>query len=87
MWTRPATNRLLMEAGAVIVNGKLNLKRFAVTPNDRQFVLDSSTNFGYGNASTTIAGMAGRGYQHFGQTNQKLRGGSPGPTPSRLGFS
>ena len=61
MWTRPATNRLLMEAGAVIVNGKLNLKRFAATPNDRQFVLDSSTNFGYGNASTTIAGMAGRG--------------------------
>ena len=56
----------------MVVNGKLNLKRFAVTPNDKQFVLDSSTNFGYGNASTTIAGMAAHGYQHFGQTNQKF---------------
>ncbi|HEY3161527.1 MAG TPA: carboxypeptidase regulatory-like domain-containing protein [Vicinamibacterales bacterium] len=71
-WNRPQTNRLLFEAGSVVVNGKLNLKRFGPTPNDKQFVLDSSRNFGYGNASTTIAGMAGIGYQHFGQTNQKF---------------
>ena len=73
MWTRPATNRLLMEAGAVIVNGKLNLKRFAATPNDRQFVLDSSTNFGYGNASTTIAGMAGSRLPAFRPDEPEVR--------------
>ena len=72
MWNRPQTNRILFEAGSVVVNGKLNLKRFGPTPSDKQFVLDSSRNFGYGNASTTIAGMAGIGYQHFGQTNQKF---------------
>ena len=71
-WNRPQTNRLLFEAGSVVVNGKLNLKRFGATPNDQQFILDSSRNFGYGNASTTLAGMAGIGYQHFGQTNQKF---------------
>ncbi len=72
LWNRPQTNRLLFEAGSVVVNGRLNLKRFGATPNDRQFILDSSRNFGYGNASTTIAGMASYGYQHFGQTNQKF---------------
>ena len=72
LWNRPQTNRLLFEAGAVLVNGRLNLKRFAASPNDKQFVLDSSRNFGYGNASTTIAGMASTGYQEFGQTNQKF---------------
>jgi len=71
-WNRPQTNKLLFEAGSVVVNGQLNLKRFGATPNDKQFILDSSRNFGYGNASTTLAGMAGVGYQHFGQTNQKF---------------
>ena len=32
LWNRPQTNRLLFEAGSVVVNGKLNLKRFGATP-------------------------------------------------------
>ena len=43
-WTRPATNRLLLEAGNVIVNGKLNVEQFAGSVAD-PYVLDSSRNY------------------------------------------
>src|SRR5262245_2638729 len=71
-WNRPQTNKLLFEAGSVVVNGQLNLKRFGATPNDKQFILDSSRNFGYGNASTTLAGLAVIGYQQFERPHQRF---------------
>ena len=70
-WTRPATNRLLFEAGTVVVNGRLNLVQFAGSSGD-PFVLDSSRNYGYGNLAFGLGLTGSFGYQSFRQANQKF---------------
>ena len=70
-WTRPVTSKLLLEAGNVIVNGRVNLVQFAGSPHDR-FILDQSRNYGYGSLSFGLGLTGSLGYQDFRQTNQKL---------------
>jgi hypothetical protein len=75
-WSRPATSRLLLEAGSVVLKGRLDSTLFGAggeaggSVNDR-FVLDSSRNYGYGGVrSPGLNG--GLGTSDFGQTNERF---------------
>ena len=70
-WTRPVTNRLLLEAGNVVVNGRLNIVQFAGSVADPH-VLDSSRNYSYGSLSYGLGLNGAQGYQTFRQANQKF---------------
>jgi hypothetical protein len=70
-WNRPATNRLLLEAGNVIVNGRLNLVQFAGSVADPS-VTDSSRNYLYGSLSYGLGLNGSLGYNTFRQVNQKF---------------
>jgi hypothetical protein len=69
-WSRPASSRVLLEAGSVVLKGTLDSFLFTALPTDR-FVLDQSRNYGYGGAY--LLGLTGGfGTQDFGQTNERF---------------
>jgi hypothetical protein len=71
IWTRPVTNRLLLEAGTVVVNGKLNVEQFAGSVSDPS-VRDSSRDYLYGSLSYGLGLNGALGYNTFRQVNQKV---------------
>ena len=70
-WTRPVTNRLLFEAGNVVVNGRLNVEQFAGSVADPA-VRDSSRDYLYGSLSYGLGLNGALGYNTFRQVNQKF---------------
>ena len=75
-WSRPATTRLLLEAGSVVLKGTLQSTLFGAGGEaggsiDDRFVLDSSRNYGYGGIRS-LGLNGGWGHQDFGQTNQRF---------------
>lgn len=75
-WTRPHTSRLLLEAGATVVKGRLVSTLFGAGGEaggsiEDRFVLDQSRNYGYGGIYS-MGLNGGWGFQNFGQTNQKF---------------
>ena len=72
-WNRPATNRLLLEAGNVIVNGKLN--RRAVRRFRRGSVRAPTRrrNYLYGSLSYALGLNGSLGYQHVSPGEPEVR--------------
>jgi hypothetical protein len=75
-WSRPATNRLLFEAGAVVLKGRLDSTLFGAGGEaggsiEDRFVLDASRNYGYGGVRA-LGLNGGWGLQDFGQTNERF---------------
>ena len=75
-WSRPATSRLLLEAGSVVLKGRLNSTLFGAGGEaggsaDDPFVLDSSRNYGYGGVRA-LGLNGGLGTSDFGQTNERF---------------
>ena len=76
-WSRPATSRLLLEAGSVVLKGRLDSTLFGAGGEaggsvDDPFVLDSSRNYGYGGVRA-LGLNGGLGFQDFGQTNRAIQ--------------
>jgi hypothetical protein len=75
-WTRPQTNRLLLEAGATLVNGRLDSTLWAAggeaggSINDPS-VLDQSRSYLYGGVFS-MGLNGGWGFSGFGQTNERF---------------
>jgi hypothetical protein len=70
-WTRPVTNRLLLEAGNTVVRGRLQIVQNAGSPSDPS-VQDSSRNYLYGSLSYGVGLNGSQGYQDFTQANQRF---------------
>jgi hypothetical protein len=75
-WSRPVTSRLLLEAGSVVLSGRLDSTLFGAGGEaggsvDDPFVLDSSRNYGYGGVRA-LGLNGGLGFQLFGQTNERF---------------
>ncbi len=64
-WSYPATNRLLLQAGFVVVDGVWNRRGPSPEYYAIRRVTDSSKNYAYG-------GHVGPGEQEFGQTNEQF---------------
>ena len=75
-WSRPATSRLLLEAGSVVLNGRLDSTLFGAggeaggSINDPA-VTDSSRGYTYGGVHA-LGLNGGLGFQTFGQTNERF---------------
>ena len=75
-WSRPATSRLLLEAGSVVLMGRLDSTLFGAGGEaggsaDDPFVLDASRNYGYGGVRS-LGLNGGLGTSDFGQTNERF---------------
>lgn len=72
-WSRPATNRLLFEAGVTAVKGKNDAEQLQEGGSYEDFsVVNSATNFRYGAPGAGLASQMAWGWYHFGQTNAHL---------------
>jgi hypothetical protein len=75
-WSRPATSRLLLEAGVVVLKGRLDSTLFGAggeaggSVND-PFVLDQSKSFGYGGVRS-LGLNGGLGTSDFAQSNERF---------------
>jgi hypothetical protein len=75
-WSRPVTSRLLLEAGSVVLKGRLDSTLFGAGGEaggltTDPFVLDSSRNYGYGGVRS-LGLNGGLGTSDFGQTNERF---------------
>jgi len=71
-WTYPATNRLLMEAGASANVFNNNTKREADVGADTLQIIDLATNFRYGSRALALTHAGGYRVQHNRQYHQRF---------------
>lgn len=71
-WTHTVNSHLLLEAGSVLIAGKLNLLDDFVNDNAPVAITNVSTGYTYGAVGYGIGLMGSDGYQKFGETNESF---------------